>query len=265
MNVKIKFMTVMQLILLGVMICSCSNEDSFANSTNPDKEQTDDGDHSGYLLKSVQSEHKATVYHYNGDSSLKSIKEEWNGEIRSESKFIYKNGKVSEKIYQGVFDEYEVKVVIEYKGDMVSKQTFYQDNEVTTILEYFYEDNRMIKQIQKLEWNKEATKQTRAIDIHKVPGKNEIQLKYNGVLSFAITYDDTESPYARIKGYAALYATQLYGITNNILNFKRIYKNGNESSETTELTFDSKRKYLLETIKRGDDQRQICKEIYSYK
>lgn len=258
-------MRVLQLMLLGLIFCSCSSEESYANSVDPNQEQTDGGNESGKLLRSMQSEHKTVSYKYNGDSSLKSITEEVNGEKRSESKFIYKNGKITEKRYKDAFNKSEVKAVIEYKGDLVAKQTFYQENEVVAIEEYFYnENNQMIKQIQKLEWNNEANKQERVIDIRKVPGKNEVQLKYNGVLSFVISYDKTASPYSKIKGYDALFATQLHGITNNILSFKRIYKNGNESSETSELTLNSKGE-LLETTKTDNDQRLICKEKYSYK
>lgn len=256
-------MKVVQLIVLGLIFCSCSSEDSLANI--PNQEPKNNEENSGRLLSSVQSDYKTTIFKYNSDSTLHSITEERNGEKRSESELIYENGKISEMIWKDSYNNSEVKRIIEYKGDLLVKQTFFQKNEVIAIEEYFYDENsQMIKQIQKLEWNNEATKQTRVIDIHKVPGKNEIQLKYNGVLSFILTYDDNESPYCRIKGYSEIFASHFHGITNNILSFKRIYKNGIENSETSELSFDSNGEYLLETTKKDNDQRLICKETYTY-
>lgn len=140
-----------------------------------------------------------------------------------------------------------------------------EDGEVIAIVEYFYDDNKqMIKQIEKQDWNSEMDKQTRVIDIYKVPGKNEIQLKYDGVLSFIVTYDNNASPYSYIKGYSELYRAEFYGIANNILSFKRIYKSGKESVETTELSFNSNGKQLLESTKKGDDKRVICNQTYNY-
>lgn len=254
-------MKVLQFIALGLIFCSCSSKDSLANNNRPDQK----GNRPEMLLSSVTSDHITTSYQYNSDSTLHSIIEEWNGNTRSEAEFIYENGRVSEIIWYDAFDDSEIKRVMEYKGDLLVKQTMLRENEVLNMKEYFYnENNQMVKQIQKLEWNNEATKQTRIIDIHKVAGKNEIQLTYNGVLSFIIIYDEKASPYSKIKGYSAIYASQFHGITNNILSFKRISKHAKDTEQISDLTFDSSGKYLLESVKKGNDQMLICKEIYTY-
>ena len=258
-------MNVLQFILLGLIFCSCGSKDSLANINHPNQEQLDEGNQSEKLLSSVTSDHITTSYQYNSDSTLHFIREEWNGNTRSEAEFIYKNGKVSEIIWYDAFDDSEIKRVMEYKGDLLVKQTMLRGTEVLNMEEYFYnENNQMIKQIQKLEWNNESTKQTRVIDIRKVPGKNEIQLTYNGVLSFIMRYDEKANPYSKIKGYSAIYASQFHGITNNILSFKRISKLAEDTEQISDLTFDSSGKYLLESIKKGNDQMLISKEIYTY-
>lgn len=244
-------MNILKFTLLSLVILTCSIEYSLADGNK--------------LLRSVKSGYIVTKYQYNSDSTLHSIRKEWNGELRSESKLIYKDGKVSEIIWKSPSEKSKIRRVYEYKGNLLIKATAYRKKEVLTMVEYFYnENNQLIKQIQKLEWNDEANKQTRIIDIHKVAGKNEIQLKYNGRLSYIITYDDKANPYFYIKGYSEIYASQFHGITNNILMFKRIDRNGNETYQKSDLTFDSSGRYIIKIIKKDHNKRLICEEIYTY-
>lgn len=250
-------------LLLGLFFV-CSTENLPAIIKNSDQDVVDNGRSTSKLLRSVKSDYKTTFYDYNKDSTIHIIKEESNGKIRSERKFFYKDGKIAKTIYKDSNDS-ESKTVFEYKGHLLLKKTIYDQNEVVAIVENFYDENdQLIKQIEKLEWNNEANKQTRVIDIHKVSGKNELEIKYNGVLNFIVTYDEKTSPLSSIKGYAEAYVTQFYGIANNILSWKRINKNGEATIQTIDFIFDSNGKYPLESTKRNGE-RVICQEIYSYK
>ena len=258
-------MKVFKLTLLVIILSAFNSENSSANRTYPNRVFIEEGKDSEKLLRIVQSEHLKTTYQYNTDSTLRFIKEERNGRAHSESEFIYEDGKVVEKTYQDAYNP-KVKVIIEYEGELLVKQTYFQKNEVVAIEEYFYNgNNQLIKQIEKREWNNELNKQLVTIDIFKVPGENELKVKYNGVLKFIVTYDDKASPYSNIKGYSAIYATQFYGITNNILSFKSLSPKGKETSQITDLKFDSSGDYLLETTKSDGDKRLICKEVFTYK
>lgn len=256
-------MKILNLILVSLLFCSCSNDDD--NSIEI-KKPNENEQQSGKLLSSVKSDQVAKLYTYNNDSSIQSIKEVRNGELRSTSKFIYENGKVSKVIWQDAWEKSEVHRILEYKNKLLVKESIYKNGELIHIDEYYYnKNNRMIKQVQKLEWNNEASKEERTFDIYKVPGRNETHVKCNDKLTFVITYDDKIHPCAKIKGYSSIYISQFYGISNNILSFKRIYQNGGSTVETTDLMFDSSGNNLLELIKKDDSKRVICKDVYAYK
>lgn len=248
----------LKFIVLGLIFSSCSsNEIPLAEQNQQNPVQ---------LLRAVQSGSTITSYKYNSDFTLNSIKVERNGKLHSESKFSYQNGKVSQIIWKDVLGKSEIKRVFEYNGELLVKATAFKEQKIVTIEEYYYNgDNELIKQIQKLEWDDPQTKQTRVIDIHKVPGKNEVQLTYNGRLSFIITYDDKENPYANIKGYAKIRIAHDHGITNNILSIKSVYKSGTERTQTHELVFDANGKHLTEVIKKENNQRLIGTDVYTYK
>ena len=256
-----KMMITLKFILLGLIFSSCSSNE---NSLPSQDGGSPDAGTPERLLRSVKSGDITKTYQYNTDLTLRSITEEWNGEKRDESNFTYSNGKVSEKTWKNT-NGTQVRVVYEYNGDLLVKETAFEKNEIITIEEYYYDDNnQMTRQIQKLEWNNEATKQTRVIDIEKVAGKNEIQLKYNGTLSFIITYDDKASPFSKIKGYSTAYIAHNHGITNNILSIKTIYKSGTERTQSHELVFDSSGEYLVEVTKTENNQNLIGKDVYTY-
>jgi hypothetical protein len=255
-------MKVLKFIVIGLMFYACNGNNSSVSME--DLEVIEESKEK--LLVSVTSDSKTKFFHYNNDSTLHAIKIERNGELESEFRFIYENNKVSNIVWKDAWDNSEVKRVLEYKENQLVKKTFLSGNDVLAIDEYFYdENNHLVKQIQKLEWDNDANKQTRVIDIHRVLGENEIQIKYDGVLTFILTYDDKVNPYSRIKGYSKIYATQNYGLVNhNITSFKRVYRNGEFATETSDLMFDPTGKYLLEVIKRASDHNFTCKEIYSY-
>lgn len=247
----------LKFIVLGLIFSSCSsNETPLAEQNQQNSVQ---------LLRSVQSGSVLKSFAYNDDLTLHTITEEWNGKKRYTSEFRYQNGKVSEIIWKDILGNSAIKRVFEYNGDLLVKATAFKENTIVTIEEYYYNgDNELIQQIQKLEWDNPQTKQTRVIDIHKVPGKNEVQLTYNGTLSFIYTYDKKESPYAKIKGYATIYIAHNHGITNNILSIKSVYKSGKERTQSHELVFDASGKHLIEVIKKENDQRLIGTDVYSY-
>lgn len=260
---NIEIMKTFKLILIGLVLFIGNNTNSCAQIKN----RVDNKDNLKRLLKSVKSEYSTKTYKYNKDLTLHSIEEESNRKKRNETKFVYKNGKVSEVLWEDFIYKSKAKRILEYKGDLLVKETGFVDNEIVHIVEHFYnENNQLIKQIQKLEWNDELNKQTRVVDIHHIEGKNKLEVKYNGVLTFIVTYDDKTNPIANIKGYSQIYAAhQFYGITNNVLSWERVYKNGKKGDiEKSDLTFDATGKYLTESIKKNVDIKLICKNTYTY-
>lgn len=253
-------MKLIKYIFLGVILCSCTKEELITNPEKPNQVNLN-----RKMLRSVQSDDMSKSFSYNRDSTIHIIREERNGVFDSEKKFFYKNGRLDEIRYRNTFSKHDAIGILEYDNDLLVKVTTEKNNEIIAIEEYYYDNNKqLIKQIQKQEWNSDVNKQTRVIDINKVSGKNEIQLKYNGELKFIITYDEHISPYANIKGYSKYYTSHLHGITNNIVRFEKILKNGNSDTELTELVFDSSMKYLIENTKKGENQQLICKETFIY-
>lgn len=257
-------MKIFKFLLLTVLFYACSTNDTVVtdpNGNNPDP----NNDNTGKQLITAKAGDRVRTYQYNNNATLNAIKEEVNGELSSESEFVYENGKITEITWKDARNNTEVKRVYEYNGDLLVKETFIEKNETVAINEFYYDaNNRMNRQIQKLEWNVEENKQTRTIDIEKVAAKNEIQVKYNNTLAFVVTYDNKETPYAKINGYSTIHATQFYGISNNILNFKRVNKNGSEIAEVHDLQFDATGEYLLEDIKRINNGSLIIRETYTY-
>ncbi|NOU59669.1 hypothetical protein [Marinifilum caeruleilacunae] len=254
-------MNVCKGILLGLVLLACSQEGSIANDHKPNGDEN-----SQKLLRTMQSDQRVTSYQYNRDSTLHSIRVEWNGELRSESVMVYDNGKLSEIIWRDGYNQSPTKRVFEYKGDLLVKESMLADGEILNMCEYFYdENNQMVREIQKREWNNEATKKKIVIDVHRPAGKNEIQLSFNGIPSFKFTYDENMHPLAKIKGYSIIRKTSFYGIANNILTYTKIAKKGKDLTEKSELTYDSSGNILLELTKTGENERLICKEIYNYR
>ncbi|WP_196888822.1 hypothetical protein [Aureivirga sp. CE67] len=256
-------MRVLKFLTLCLLFYACSNDDSTVNEET--SETPDTPEISEMLLRSVKSDHRTKLYYYNSDSILTSIKEEINEELRSESEIVYNNGKVSEIIWNDLLENVQVKRVFEYEEDLLVKETMIKEDEVIALDEYQYdEENQLIKHIEKIEWNDVLNRQTRVIDIQKISGQNEIHVKYNDVLSYKIIYDNNLSPFSKMEGYGKVYSAQLYGITNNILSMERVYVNGESDTQTSNLTIDDSGEYLLEVIKRDEDQQLIAKEIYTY-
>lgn len=244
-------MNILKFTLLSLTIVACSIEYSLADGNK--------------LLKSVKSGNIIKKYQYNSNGLLKTIRIERFGKLDSESKLFYKDGKVSEIIWHSPSQKEKVRRVFEYKGDLLIKETSYIKNEVSDISKYFYDNNnQLIKQIDSLQCNEKLNMRVHIIDIHKVAGKNELQIKYYGRHSFTITYDDKPSPYSYTKGYSAIYARQFYAITNNIITYAKIYPNGQKKGQKAKFTFDKSGKYPIKSIKKDDNQRLICEEIYTY-
>lgn len=247
--------------LLGLVFCSCTIENSQLENEIPNKIN----DSSKLLLRTIKTEYDIKSFNYNKDSTLHTIVERRNNEFFSKTEFVYNNNKVSEIIWEDVINKSKIKRVLEYKDNLLIKDTMLEENEVIAFREFFYNKNhKMIKQIQNIGWNDDTTKQTRIIDIYKVPGINEIQIKYNDVLSYIIKYDDQINPNSKIAEYTSIYASEYYGITNNILSITRLLKNGERDKQTSDLKFDSKGDYLLEARKVDNDNKLITKQIYTY-